>query len=149
MRWLFRTQPQPEPVALYRYWDTEGRLLYVGITNDPIRRRDQHSRDATWWPFASQYVVEWHHNRAAARRAESKAIRRERPMFNVVHNGSNPHRVRTDRRRRQIGLYVSRNRRRRTARTRTYRRRSAPIWAITTWIVLLICAYALAADLTQ
>lgn len=79
-----RTRFAGEPTTLYRYYDAEGRLLYVGISNDAMRRMGQHS--AKDW--ATQ-VRSWHPvtfgTRAEAEAAERHAIRTERPVHNIAH----------------------------------------------------------------
>lgn len=78
--------PQPLPpkerTALYRHYDSEGALLYVGITKHPETRRSTHARRSAWAEFAMRESVEWFDDRAAALAAESAAITDERPLFN-------------------------------------------------------------------
>lgn len=35
--------------AVYRLYDSGGELLYVGITNNPVRRFSQHQSEQPWW----------------------------------------------------------------------------------------------------
>lgn len=71
--------------ALYRLFDQEGGLLYIGISHKPDVRWGQHSEDKEWWPSVDRRAVEWHDTRVDAERAESAAIKAERPMHNVIH----------------------------------------------------------------
>lgn len=73
--------PSAERTALYRLYDADGRLLYVGIAQDPEKRWSQHSRTkrATWWPLVARKTVEWFPNREAADAAETIAINNEKP----------------------------------------------------------------------
>lgn len=71
--------------ALYRLFNADDRLLYVGISNDPKVRWRQHHADKAWAPDVAMRVIEWHDSRSAALLAELKAIRAERPMHNIVH----------------------------------------------------------------
>jgi predicted GIY-YIG superfamily endonuclease len=73
---------------LYRHFGWDGRLLYVGITNDYGRRCAEHS-EKWWWPQVdpSASTVQVFPNRLAALRAEKVAIRAERPVHNIAHNG--------------------------------------------------------------
>ena len=71
--------------ALYRLFDVDGELVYVGITNNPAMRWSQHSAYSEWWSRVSSKSVEWHDTRAAAEKAERVAIRCEGPLFNRAH----------------------------------------------------------------
>jgi hypothetical protein len=74
----------PGRTALYRLLDQSGRLLYVGISHKPDVRWGQHSEEKDWWPLVDRRIVEWHDTRAAAERAETRAIAQEHPVFNYV-----------------------------------------------------------------
>lgn len=67
--------------ALYRMYDEEGRLLYVGITGDPGQRFGDHAVKR-WFPLVATVKLEWHPHRAAAAVAEKRAISAERPRYN-------------------------------------------------------------------
>lgn len=72
--------------ALYRFWDADGALLYIGISLDPGKRWKQHRDDKPWWSEVAKVTVEPHPSRPAAMDAERAAIAAERPRYNVVHN---------------------------------------------------------------
>lgn len=72
--------------ALYRFYDATGALLYVGITADPGARWRKHAHDKPWWHQVAHITLEAHPDRAAVLTAERAAIRRERPLHNIVHN---------------------------------------------------------------
>jgi predicted GIY-YIG superfamily endonuclease len=71
-------------VAVYRFYDRHEELLYVGISNNPRRRWKQHMKEKAWYPQVRHQTVTWYDSERAARRAESAAIRQERPHFNIV-----------------------------------------------------------------
>jgi predicted GIY-YIG superfamily endonuclease len=73
-----------QSVAVYRFYDRHEELLYVGISNDPRRRWKQHAKEKTWYPQVRHQTVTWYDSERAARRAESAAIRQERPHFNIA-----------------------------------------------------------------
>jgi drug/metabolite transporter (DMT)-like permease len=73
--------------SLYRFYDTAGRLLYVGITNSPRLRFAQHRDSKTWWPTVAVREITHYSSRAELEAAEKAAIRRERPRYNIAHNG--------------------------------------------------------------
>lgn len=79
--------------VLYRYYDTEDVLLYVGISANMPGRLDSHETDSTWMDFAARSTLEHFGDRADAEAAEQAAIEADRPLFNILHN-DNPDRVR-------------------------------------------------------
>ena len=70
--------------ALYRFYDAHGMLLYVGITNSPGRRWQQHMEQKSWYPQVRHQAVTWYGGEREARRVETRAIHAERPKFNIV-----------------------------------------------------------------
>lgn len=81
-------QARPRPtrkVALYRNWDSEGVLLYIGISADPRARRRTHNRHSVWTEFAVREEIEWHTDRETAEAVEKAAIVAEKPLFNGQH----------------------------------------------------------------
>lgn len=79
---------EPQPQALYRFFDKYGELLYVGITMDLPARMGSHRREKPWWTDVAWIEIEHYDNRAAALDAEATAIKSEGPRYNVVHNGA-------------------------------------------------------------
>lgn len=71
--------------ALYRYFDADGRLLYLGITNDPSRRDQAHKSKSkyTWYPLAASREVKWYATRSEAEAAETAALAAEQPPWNT------------------------------------------------------------------
>lgn len=73
---------------MYRFYDSDGSLLYLGISLDALRRVDQHRRLKAWWPLVARMEVE-HFPAGVSRRdmerAEAAAIRLEHPRFNIAH----------------------------------------------------------------
>jgi DNA-binding transcriptional regulator YhcF (GntR family)/predicted GIY-YIG superfamily endonuclease len=74
--------------SLYRYFDAEGTLLYVGIAYDPDKRKQGHAQTAaeSWYPLIAGRTVEFFETREEAEEAEVRAIRSERPRFNRRHS---------------------------------------------------------------
>lgn len=68
--------------VLYRMYDADGALLYVGITNNMRRRWIAHKRDKWWIDEVDDVVTEHYESRHEASIAEQKAIRSERPRHN-------------------------------------------------------------------
>lgn len=80
-----RTEP-PNETALYRYYDAQDRLLYVGITDGLAVRIASHIKASSWMDFAARSTIERHPTRKAAADMEREAIEGERPLFNSVYN---------------------------------------------------------------
>ncbi|MFE6355895.1 GIY-YIG nuclease family protein [Streptomyces rochei] len=81
--------PEPsERTALYRLYDADDLLLYVGITHNPKRRWSAHSRDKHWWPDVARKTIEWFETRKSAERVEKIEVEEERPRYNKVFNGA-------------------------------------------------------------
>lgn len=77
----------PQGTALYRLYNTDGRLLYVGITSNPKARWSAHSRDKHWWPEVARKTIEWFETRKSAERIEKVEVEEESPRYNKVFNG--------------------------------------------------------------
>lgn len=75
----------PQRTAVYRFFDDNDRLLYVGITNDTKTRFAHHARQKadTWWPKAVRHTVTWFDDRAEAAQAEVTAIENEESLHNL------------------------------------------------------------------
>ncbi|GFE20075.1 GIY-YIG nuclease family protein [Streptomyces nigrescens] len=87
IRWPRDTcEVSPARTAVYRLRDQTGRLLYVGISDDPLRRWPEHAKDKPWWPEVANFSTEWLASRPEALAAEASAIKLEKPLYNVVHN---------------------------------------------------------------
>lgn len=70
---------------VYRLWDADDRLIYVGMTTQqsPQRRIGQHLATRWWASQVVRFDFESHATREAALAAEAKAIRTENPRWNV------------------------------------------------------------------
>jgi predicted GIY-YIG superfamily endonuclease len=68
--------------CLYRHYDADGTLLYVGISHSFESRTSQHRGAAIWRDFVDRSEAEWHGSRPAARESEVAAISAEAPLFN-------------------------------------------------------------------
>lgn len=84
-RQLATNEESPRPgaeTALYRFYDTSKRLLYVGVTGQPRERWVKHRRSAPWWSLATFVAVDLHPTPHEALQAERAAIQSEAPQFN-------------------------------------------------------------------
>jgi hypothetical protein len=71
------------PTSLYRHFDASGRLLYVGVSTNSIRRLKQHQR-SHWFLDIARVEIEHFTNRKKAETEEARAIATEKPLHNVV-----------------------------------------------------------------
>jgi hypothetical protein len=76
------------PTQLYRHFDKNGCLLYVGISLSTLARLSQHKRDSAWFSKITRIEIEHFPNLGAALHAERKAIkteaRRERDALRIL-----------------------------------------------------------------
>lgn len=72
--------------SLYRHYDVDGNLLYVGISLEPLRRQQGHINTVDWRTAIFQIVIEPFATRENAMAAEEAAIRNEHPKHNTTHN---------------------------------------------------------------
>jgi predicted GIY-YIG superfamily endonuclease len=75
---------EPSRQTLYRFFNAQNELLYVGITNNPFNRFSGHSSDKSWFSEISHATLEHYQNRAAVDRAETNAIKSENPKYNIA-----------------------------------------------------------------
>ena len=71
-----------ERTAVYRLFDTDDTLLYVGISKHFGQRWEQHAGLQPWWPDVHHQTVFWCATREDALLAEKRAIHEERPIHN-------------------------------------------------------------------
>jgi excinuclease UvrABC nuclease subunit len=71
--------------GLYRWFDKNGYLLYVGISRSLHSRVKQHEKTADWITEASFMTVDWFVTRTEVERAEKNAIQLENPLHNKAY----------------------------------------------------------------
>lgn len=67
--------------AVYRLYDPEGVLLYIGSAYDPEERCREHCKKP-WWPEVASRAEEWFDSRGAAYVEEMKAVGIEKSKYN-------------------------------------------------------------------
>jgi predicted GIY-YIG superfamily endonuclease len=74
--------------ALYRFRGDRKRQppLYIGRSNNVMRRVGEHRASKDWITQASRIDLEWYPAEDIAE-AEREAIEHERPLYNIVYNG--------------------------------------------------------------
>lgn len=70
------------PHHVYRCFDREGRLIYVGSSANLFSRLEQHRSSAWWSPTVAKVTATYYPNGVVARAAETRAIREEVPRWN-------------------------------------------------------------------
>lgn len=73
-----------EKTALYRQFDANNVLLYVGASIAPTSRFAQHRSGASWYQRVARIEIQWFSNYMEAIAAERVAIRTEHPLFNTM-----------------------------------------------------------------
>jgi predicted GIY-YIG superfamily endonuclease len=76
------------PATVYRAYDAEGNLLYIGMTTQNVGRMTQHARDSGWWPRTVRLELEHLPSR-------EEALRRERQLINALRPEANDPMIRT------------------------------------------------------
>ena len=71
------------PHYVYRCYDGDGRLLYVGCSKTPRKRLDGHASGSWWWPQVATVRNLVFADRDAALLRERRAIASEMPRCNV------------------------------------------------------------------
>lgn len=75
-----------ERADLYRHFNEDGELLYVGISMSALERSIAHRKKSHWWNEITRIEIEKFPTRAEALEAEKRAIRAENPKYNIDHN---------------------------------------------------------------
>ena len=71
---------------LYRHFDSEGVLLYVGVSLSALTRLVAHQQNSHWFWDIGRVDVSKFETRQASLDAEIQAIRNEKPLYNILHN---------------------------------------------------------------
>ena len=71
--------------ALYRHFDADGRLLYVGISDALSARDQQHRAVAPWHSQIVRTETQWLNSRDHAVALERVAIQYEKPLHNLAN----------------------------------------------------------------
>lgn len=74
------------PTAVYRFYDSENNLLYVGMTHDLDERWATHERIQPWWLDVVRREFTWYDTRAAAEEVETTAAAVEKPRYHRIGN---------------------------------------------------------------
>lgn len=72
--------------SLYRFFDKDNKLLYVGISSNWQQRLKQHYKDSDFHDESSYITLEHYETREAVEQAERIAIETEMPKYNKAFN---------------------------------------------------------------
>jgi len=72
------------PHVLYRFYDDEDRLLYVGISLVLAQRFIAHRNTKAWWGKVARAEFSHYPDESSARLAERTAIAKEQPLYNIA-----------------------------------------------------------------
>lgn len=76
--------------TVYRHFDKEGTLLYVGVSLNAIARLRQHHDYSTWFRQINNVTLESFPSREEALEAEALFIKNEKPLYNKQLNHGGP-----------------------------------------------------------
>src|SRR5262249_34524533 len=80
--------PTDKHSYVYRYFDGNGNLIYVGMTSNAATRGLRHWKKSDWWSGGED--VDYHRcrNRDAAYKRESRIRAEEKPLFDWTHQAN-------------------------------------------------------------
>lgn len=91
---------------LYRWYDAHDQLLYIGKSNNAVRRAGEHE-GKPWWASVARSTVEPYASEKLVLKAEEAAIKSEKPLFNDLHNHGNKRRIVTRKRDQRVDQTLS------------------------------------------
>lgn len=71
---------------LYRHFGADDLLLYVGISLSTVSRLAQHRTQSGWFHKIVKITIENFRTISEARFSEKSAIKKEKPIYNFMHN---------------------------------------------------------------
>ncbi len=74
-----------DQTELYRHYDSDGDLLYVGVSLSTVQRLMHHRGVSKWFDQIARIDIERFATRGEALDAERRAIRDESPIYNRAH----------------------------------------------------------------
>lgn len=75
-------KPKLSP-KLYRHYDKEDRLLYIGVSLHLLSRIAQHRSNSHWFDSIAKITIENFETSEQVYEAEKKAIKKEKPLYNI------------------------------------------------------------------
>lgn len=72
--------------CVYKHYDSDGNLIYVGVTGNALTRIRTHIRDSRWFDLVNEIKIEKFDNADAAIAREKQLIEENKPVFNSANN---------------------------------------------------------------
>lgn len=92
-RWLNYGDPlftvhstKEKETLLYRIFNSDGEIIYIGITCCYEIRMRGHKDSKFWWNEVDSIKTRKYPNRTKALEAEKRAIKKYNPVYNIIHN---------------------------------------------------------------
>lgn len=76
--------PELKGAQLYRYYDKDDNLLYVGMSSNALRRVKEHQKDKEWYWDIAKITIENFNMHYELVQAEKEAIAKEQPRYNIT-----------------------------------------------------------------
>ena len=74
---------------LYRHYDENDRLLYIGVSNSFFERLSNHKNHSHWFEKVTKIHLEHFDSQEDLLIAEKKAIKKEKPLHNIRYSDVN------------------------------------------------------------
>lgn len=71
--------------SVYRHFDADGQLLYIGCSINPLQRLESHKQQSDWFDSIATVTIENYRTHSEALAIEASAILGEQPLYNKVH----------------------------------------------------------------
>ena len=71
---------------LYRHFNDQGELLYVGMSLSTVARLMEHRCNSHWFYDIVNIKIEYFPDMESVLKAETLAIKMEKPLHNIMHN---------------------------------------------------------------
>lgn len=94
--------------SLYRHFNKNGDLLYVGVSLSALNRLGQHKEHSHWFESISRVTIEHYKTREEALTAEKNAIKNENPKHNIRNNKEDKNPTRYEMAEKSINELISR-----------------------------------------
>lgn len=92
-RWLHHGDPlwkafdtEEKETLLYKMFNSDGEIIYIGITCCYEVRMREHRNSKFWWDEVDSITTRKYSNRIKALEAEKRAIKKYNPVYNIIHN---------------------------------------------------------------